>query len=73
MKRCKICQNAIDTALDNYSKLESFEGKKSLSKGYYHTACFFERIRAKNDQKTVMEKAMSLLTRAETKMDAVEI
>lgn len=68
IKKCKICQCAIDTHLDDYCKLEDYSGKRKNSDGFYHKKCFFERIKAKFEQKGMMEKAFKILNFAGKKI-----
>ena len=68
-----ICQCMIDTHLDNYSQVKSHEGKKVLSKKYYHTKCFLERIMVKVEGKNLMAAAKNMLMRANGKMEEVGI
>ena len=68
IKECAICKLNIDTDIDSYSKVYSFSGKKELSKIFYHTNCFLERIKSKFENKTILEKAMNMLNRVDNRI-----
>jgi len=72
-KVCSICKCAIDTNLDNYSQVKSYAGKNELSKRYYHTLCFMERIAVKAKGNVLLNQAAKMLQRANTKMKGVGI
>lgn len=71
MKKCSICQCAIDTTLDDYSKIESFSGKKELSKKWYHTKCYMERILTKNEEMKTVKASQLILKRLASRMQEV--
>jgi Fe-S oxidoreductase len=68
IKKCAICNSNIDTDVDSYSKVYSFSGKKELSKIFYHTPCFLERIKSKYENKAILEKAMNMLNKVNNKI-----
>ena len=67
-KICKICQGEIDTNKSDYAKLEDYSGKKLNSLGFYHKICFLDRMKSKAEQKGLMDKAASMLFRADKRM-----
>lgn len=70
-KTCKICQMMIDTNLERHGVFKDMNGKKEVSKGYYHFECFMERIQSKNSNKQLQEKACGLLDKMGMKVEEV--
>lgn len=71
IKKCKICEQAIDTLNERHGVFKDMDGKKEVSKGYYHYACFMERIATKAENKMFMKKAWGILNKVDNKVEEV--
>lgn len=68
MKFCNRCKLAIDTDKERYVTIEDKDGKKSLSKLYFHKNCWKDMMVIKNEAKQGLSKAQKILNFAARKM-----
>ena len=61
-KTCMICKLSIKIPGDKYVTVEEISEKdKRISKGWYHTDCFRDRLNGTRMQNAVQAKALNVL------------
>jgi len=72
MKYCNKCKLAIDTDKERYIKIEDNEGKKNLTKLWYHKKCWSEIINTKNQANELSKTAKEFMNLAKKRMNVDE-
>ncbi|MFW6173720.1 MAG: hypothetical protein ACOC5T_08250 [Elusimicrobiota bacterium] len=68
MKHCNKCKLTIDTDKERYVKVIDKQGKKELSKLYFHKNCWKEIMDGKQKSQQAVSKAMKIMNFAAKKL-----
>ena len=69
---CNRCKLAIKTDEERHIKIEDNEGKKNLSKLWFHKKCWHEIMTNKAKTSELQEKAMKMFDFAKNKLGMEE-
>lgn len=68
-KECVRCKGEIDTDVERYVSIKDCEGKKVISKLWYHKKCFHEVMTGKGAMNNMIQRASKIFNFAEDKLD----
>lgn len=69
---CRLCKKPINTKKDVYCHIKDYREGKLFDEAYYHTLCYVDKIKKRDETKKVIDKAMQILNVLGTRLEIPE-
>ena len=67
-KQCGLCRLPIFLDKDNYCRLTDFFEGKFYAENFYHTKCYVDKLKNKNEMDAMKKAAWNLLKKANSQI-----